>query len=80
MRRSRLREKAEALLKQVTAKPDDFARLAKGELPGPRLGREGRGFRPVARWSRSSRKQLWPEERGRNSGVVQSDFGFHIIR
>jgi peptidyl-prolyl cis-trans isomerase D len=76
------REKAEALLKQVTAKPDDFARLARENSQDPAPPRRGRPglLRPWRDGQGVRGSGFGLKNEGETSGVVQSDFGFHIIR
>lgn len=77
------REKAEAILKQVKAAPGDFARLAKANSQDPGsaekggdLGFFGRGVmvKPFEDAAFALAKE------GDMTDLVQSDFGFHIIR
>ncbi len=77
------REKAEALLKQVTAKPDDFARLAKENSQDPGSAEKGGDLGFFARGAMVKEFEdaaFGLKKEGEMSGVVQSDFGFHIIR
>ncbi|WP_374483248.1 SurA N-terminal domain-containing protein [Zoogloea sp.] len=77
------KEKAEALLKQVKANPADFAKLAKENSQDPGSADKGGDLGYFARGA-----MVKPFEdaafglvkEGDLSGVVQSDFGFHIIR
>lgn len=77
------KEKAEALLKQARANPADFARLAKENSQDPGSAEKGGDLGFFARGA-----MVKPFEdaafglarEGDLSDVVQSDFGFHIIR
>lgn len=77
------KEKAEALLKQAKANPADFARLAKENSQDPGSAEKGGDLGFFARGA-----MVKPFEdaafglarEGDLSDVVQSDFGFHIIR
>lgn len=77
------REKAEALLKQLTAKPDDFARLARENSQDPGSAEKGGDLGFFARGAMVKEFEeaaFGLKNEGETSGVVQSDFGFHIIR
>lgn len=77
------KEKADALLKQLKANPADFAKLAKENSQDPGSADKGGDLGFFARGA-----MVKPFEdaafglvkEGDLSGVVQSDFGFHIIR
>ncbi|KAB2970173.1 SurA N-terminal domain-containing protein [Zoogloea sp.] len=77
------REKAEALLKQVKANPADFARLAKENSQDPGSAEKGGDLGFFARGAMVKPFEdatFGLAKEGDVSGVVQSDFGFHIIR
>ena len=77
------REKAEALLKQVTGKPDDFARLAKENSQDPGSAEKGGDLGFFARGAMVKEFEdaaFGLKKEGELSGVVQSDFGFHVIK
>ncbi|QWV95142.1 peptidylprolyl isomerase [Geomonas oryzisoli] len=78
--RKRAKEKAEALLKRVKA-GEDFAAVAKAESSCPSasqggdLGAFGRGEMVPA-----FEKAAFGLKKGEVSGVVESEFGYHIIK
>ena len=77
------REKADALVKLVKANPADFAKLAKENSQDPGSAEKGGDLGFFARGAivkpfEDTAFSLTKE--GEISGVVQSDFGFHIIR
>lgn len=76
------REKAERLLAQLKAAPGDFAKLAREHSQDPGsasrggdLGYFGRGM-----MVRPFEEATFALKEGEISGVVRSDFGFHIIK
>lgn len=77
------KEKAEALLKQVKANPADFAKLAKENSQDPGSAAKGGDLGFFARGAMVKPFEdaaFALSKEGDISGVVQSDFGFHIIR
>lgn len=77
------KEKADALLKQVKANPADFARLAKENSQDPGSAEKGGDLGFFARGAMVKPFEdaaFGLAKEGEVSDVVQSDFGFHIIR
>lgn len=77
------KDKAEGLLKQVKASPAEFAKLAKENSQDPGSADKGGD---LGYFARGAMVKPFEEavfalaKEGDVSGVVQSDFGFHIIR
>jgi peptidyl-prolyl cis-trans isomerase D len=77
------KEKADALLKQLKANPADFAKLAKENSQDPGSADKGGDLGFFARGAMVKPFEdaaFGLAKEGDLSGVVQSDFGFHIIR
>jgi len=76
------RKQAEALLAQVRAKPDDFARLAKEQSKDPGSAAQGGdlGFFGRGMMVKPFEEAVFGMKVGDISDVVESDFGFHVIR
>lgn len=76
------RKQAEALLAQVRAKPDDFARLAKEQSKDPGSAGQGGdlGFFGKGMMVKPFDDAVFSMKPGEISDVVESDFGFHVIR
>jgi peptidyl-prolyl cis-trans isomerase D len=76
------RKKAEEVLAQVKARPADFERLARensgdtgSAAQGGDLGLFGKGM-----MVKPFEEAVWRLKPGEISGIVESDFGFHIIK
>lgn len=77
------REKAEGLLKQIKANPAEFEKLAKENSQDPGSAEKGGDLGFFARGSMVKPFEdavFGMSKEGEVSGVVQSDFGFHIIK
>lgn len=76
------RAKAEKLLAQLRQTPGDFARLAKENSDDPGSGEKGGdlGFFGRGAMVKPFEEAAYKLKEGEISGLVQSDFGFHIIQ
>ncbi len=76
------RAKAEKLLEQVRKNPSDFAKLAKENSQDPGSAERGGDldFFGKGMMVKPFEDAAYALKEGEISGVVQSDFGFHIIR
>ncbi len=73
--------KAEAILARVRSNPADFAKIAKAESQDPGSAELGGDLGPVAKgaFDKPVEDAIYQLKQGEISGVVQSEFGFHII-
>ncbi|MDP2826502.1 MAG: SurA N-terminal domain-containing protein [Sulfuritalea sp.] len=76
------RAKAEELLAQLQKTPGDFARLAKQNSQDPGSAAKGGDLDWFGRGAmvKAFEETAFTLKEGQTSGVVRSDFGFHIIR
>lgn len=76
------KDKAEAILKEVKQAPEKFAELAKKNSADPGSAAKGGdlGFFGRGMMVKPFDDAVFSLKAGEISGVVQSDFGFHIIR
>lgn len=76
------RAKAEKLLAQLRQTPGDFAKLAKENSDDPGSGEKGGdlGFFGPGAMVKPFEEAAFKLKEGEISGLVQSDFGFHIIQ
>lgn len=75
-------EKAESILAQLKAAPGDFAKLAKEHSQDPGSAAKGGdlGFFGRGMMVKPFEDAVFGLKEGELSGVVRSDFGFHIIK
>lgn len=80
--RAAAKKKAEALLAQLQAAPDKFAELAKQNSADPGSKDSGGDLGYFARGSmvKSFEDAVFKLKPGQLSGIVESSFGFHIIK
>jgi peptidyl-prolyl cis-trans isomerase D len=80
--RAKAKAKAEALLAQVKANPDSFAELAKKNSDDPGSAERGGDLDYFARGAmvQPFDEAAFKLKPGEISGVVESDFGYHIIK
>ncbi len=80
--RAKAKAKAEALLAQVKANPDSFADLAKKNSDDPGSAERGGDLDFFARGAMVAPfdEAAFKLKPGEISGVVESDFGYHIIK
>jgi peptidyl-prolyl cis-trans isomerase C len=79
--KEKARAKAEDVLKKVKAK-EDFAALAKANSDDPGSKDKGGdlGFSPKGQFVPEFEKAAWALKPGETSGIVETQFGFHIIK
>lgn len=80
--RQKAREQAESLLKAVRAKPDSFADVARKNSQDPGSAAKGGDLEFFARGAmvKPFEDAVFSMKKGDISDVVESDFGYHIIR
>ena len=80
--RTKARERAEALLAQVRSAPDSFADLARKNSQDPGSAANGGDLDFFARGAmvKPFEEAAFTLKKGDISAVVESDFGFHIIK
>src|SRR5262245_806512 len=76
------RKKAEAMAAAVRKNPASFAEVAKKESHDPGSGESGGdlGFAPRGSFVKPYEDALWRMKEGQISDVVESEFGFHVIK
>jgi peptidyl-prolyl cis-trans isomerase D len=80
--RKAAREKAESILAEVRKAPDQFAALAKKHSQDPGSAEQGGdlGFQGRKAWVPPFENAVFAMKAGEVSNVVETDFGYHIIR
>lgn len=79
--RAKAKAKAEALLQQLKAKPGQFAEVARKESQDPGSAAQGGDLDWFGRGAMTKpfEDAAFALKKGELSGVVQSDFGYHLI-
>ncbi|HET7775077.1 MAG TPA: SurA N-terminal domain-containing protein [Azospira sp.] len=79
---AKAKAKAEAVLKEVQQNPGKFADIAKRESQDPGSASKGGdlGFFGKGMMVKPFEEAVFSQKEGELSGLVQSDFGFHIIK
>ncbi len=80
--RKALKEQAESVLAEVRKAPDQFAALAKkhSQDPGSAVQGGDLGFQRREAWVPAFANAVFAMKPGEISNVVQTDFGYHIVR
>jgi len=80
--REEVRKKVEAILFQLKADPEKFAELAKAHSQDPGSAAKGGdlGFFPRGAMVKPFEDAVFKLKEGQTSGIVESEYGFHIIR
>ncbi|CCD39840.1 Peptidyl-prolyl cis-trans isomerase ppiD [Candidatus Paraburkholderia kirkii UZHbot1] len=82
--RAKAKQKAEELLAQVKAHPDQFAQIAQKNSDDPGSASKGGDLGYFARGQITNGKAFddaaFSLKKGEVSGIVESDFGYHIIQ
>ncbi|WP_342129042.1 SurA N-terminal domain-containing protein [Hydrogenophaga sp. OTU3427] len=80
--KAKVKAKAEALLAQLKAAPGKFADIARAESQDPGSARNGGDLDYFSRGAmvKPFEDAAYALEKGQISGVVESEFGFHIIQ
>lgn len=76
------KDKADAVLKELNATPGKFEGLARQHSQDPGSASQGGdlGFFAKGSMVKPFEDAVWQLKQGETSSIVQSDFGFHIIR
>lgn len=76
------KKKAEAVLLEVRANPDNFAAIAKANSQDPGSAQSGGDLGVVEKglFVKSVEDSIYALKEGETSGLVQSEFGWHIIK
>ena len=74
--------KAEAVLAEVRAKPDNFAAIAKAQSQDPGSAQNGGDLGVVEKgmFVKPVEDAIYALKAGETSGLVQSEFGYHVIK
>ena len=76
------KKKAEAVLAEVRANPDNFAAIAKANSQDPGSAQSGGDLGVVEKglFVKSVEDSIYALKEGETSGLVQSEFGWHVIK